>query len=387
MTPDPQSTLQLAFKHLDAFGMQGIGLFKRVRVLAQIDHQHKRIQPPRERFVIEQGEEGIHEFENFVFRWFDLKMGDAVAFVQSISAQVQHVVQTEGHYRIEGIGTIRKDDEGAFEFVEEPGIFGQTADFFGLQAVEYNVGESVKPSLEKKKEAVAQSVRANTTVVEPVCPRKKFPMGWLIFFLLLLVGAGAVWNWQVEVKEMLTKAGFIQQDRPTSSTPAKDQKREDSLRAESIARAKLITDSLTILENHLKDSMAALASTQPHQKPATQSRIPDTAPKHSPSEPKAKLPSVSVDMALNDGKYGVRPENGHYYLVISSNEDGAEAAATASGIPGSKVLVPYFQKGFYKLSVFESTSKQQVIDQMVKLKAKYPKSWIFWPGMPIYQEQ
>ncbi|MBP8073196.1 MAG: hypothetical protein KAY96_00425, partial [Bacteroidia bacterium] len=72
-----------------------------------------------------------------------------------------------------------------------------------------------------------------------------------------------------------------------------------------------------------------------------------------------------------------------YYLIISSFENGAEAAEIAKGIPGAKVLVPHYQKGFYKVAVFEANSKSQVISKMVGYKDKYPKSWIFWPGMPV----
>jgi DedD protein len=83
------------------------------------------------------------------------------------------------------------------------------------------------------------------------------------------------------------------------------------------------------------------------------------------------------------GKYGVRPDNGRYYLVVSSTQNGEEAEQTAKAIAGAKVLAPYSEPGYYKVSVFESKSKDQVIDKMVALKTQYSKSWIFWLGMPV----
>lgn len=421
MNLDPHSALQLAFRHLDGFSVPSLGTFKRVRVMAQIDHQKKRILPPQERFVLEPGEDQLSGFEDFLFRWYNIKIDAAKEFALKIGSHLQDALQSHGQVRIDGVGLLRRDEAGEVDFVAEDGVFGQTTDFFGLQAVDYTVGESAKPSLEKKKEAAKESALANTTVVEPVKPRRKFPIGWVLFLLIIFIGAGAAWKWQAELKVVLEGYGILKsggKDDPTDGEKTKLLKaREDSL-----AHARALQDSLAAMAARRLDSLKLLAENgkpkvqpkvqpkpepkvqpkpepkvqpnpEPKVQPKPESKVqpkpepkpePKVQPKPEPKvQPKPEPKSAGVGMALNDGKHGVRPVNGHFYLVVSSYENGAEAAETAKGIAGAKVLVPYYQQGFYKIAVFESTSKSQVISKMVSLKDKYPKSWIFWPGMPV----
>ena len=61
----------------------------------------------------------------------------------------------------------------------------------------------------------------------------------------------------------------------------------------------------------------------------------------------------------SSGKYGSYAVQGRYYLIISANRDGAEAAEKARQF-GGKVIRPR-GRGFHKVSVFSSTNKEEVI--------------------------
>ncbi len=394
MNLDPQNALNLAFKNLDGFSIPDVGTFKRVRVPAQIDHQKKRILPPQERFVLEAGEELRTDFEDFLFRFYNIKINEAEELAVEVGKYLQDALRSHGPVRVDGVGTLRKDPTGEIEFVPEDGVLGQAADFFGLQSVEYTFTEGVKATVEKKKEAAKESVLANTTVVEPVAVRRKFPLGWVFFLLILIIGGGAAWKWQAELKVKLREYGLIKQapevvvpNDPSASIDFLTAEEKDAMakiKADSIAYAQAMEDSAAAQAARRQDSLKALAdaaSTNPKVEPKVEPKV---TPKVEPKVTPKTIPATNDgSMALNDGKYGERPVNGHYYLIISSFENGAEAAEIAKSISGAKVLVPYYQKGFYKVAVFEANSKSQVISKMVGYKDKYPKSWIFWPGMPV----
>jgi hypothetical protein len=403
MNLDPQNALNLAFKNLDGFSIPDLGTFKRVRVPAQIDHPRKRILPPQEKFVLEFSNELQDEFEDFLFRFYNIKINEAKDLAAEVGHYLHETLAAQGQIRIDGVGTIRRDTSGEIEFAAEEGVFGQSADFFGLQTVDYTFSEGAKATVERKKEAAKESVLANTTVVEPVRQRRKFPMGWVFFFLVLFIGAGAAWKWQVELKLKLQEYGILEKPNtqvdPTVDGGFLSPEEEATLakiKADSLAFAQAMRDSADARERRTQDSLKTIAeANKPLPKPepvVAPKPEPKVTPKPEPKvlpkpEPKVKPipvpPAASGDMALNDGKYGERPVNGHYYLIISSFENGAEAAEIAKGIAGAKVLVPYYQKGFYKVAVFEANSKREVISKMVGYKNKYPKSWIFWLGMPV----
>lgn len=416
MSVDPHTALLAAFRHLDEFSVPGVGTFRRVRQGAQIDHVRKRIQPPQENFVIEGGETHIRNLEEFLGRALGLEVPDRYEAVNAIAAHITDQLAQSGTLKVEGSGLLRRDESGDLQFQAEEGILGQMGNFFGLQVVDYAIGEATKPNLDKKKEAARESVLANTTIVEPVRPRRRFPVGWLTLFILVGIGAAVLWNWQEPVRELFVKVGIMGDVSldPTADSLAAAQR--STFLADSLQRERDKRDSIAQAEQRIQDSLAILAANnggrspkpgpkvtpkpEPKVSPKPEPKVtpkpePKVTPKPEPKvtpklepkvtpKPQPKVePAAKGDMALNDLKFGVRPSAGTYYLVINSYQDGAAAAESAKGIAGSKVLVPYYQVGYYKVSVFESSSKSKVIDKMVSLKDRYPKSWIFWSGMPV----
>jgi hypothetical protein len=392
MSPDPQSALQVAFRQLDNFSVPGVGTFTRSRVGAQMDHQKKRILPPHERFVLEQGDGHQAPLEDLLGRWFGISATEAKDLSHRTGTYIQEGVKSRSQFKLDGVGTFRQADDG-LEFTAEDGLLAQTHDFFGLQTVDYTMGVAEKPSQEKKAEVAKESALANRTVVEPPKPRRKFPTGWVVVLILLLLGAGAAWNWQAELKGVLTDWGVMKDEGAVTDTTG-----TAKAIADSMARATAIRDSLdAAVEARRQDSLAAIADSggkkpkgkdkpKPVAKAQPKTPTPKSTPKVNPKPTPKTGTNANTGNTFNDLKHGVRPQAGHYYLVVSSNEIPEEAVEAAKTI-GAKVLVPYYQQGYYKVSVFESTSKGQVISKMVSLKDKYPKSWIFWPGMPMRERE
>ncbi|MFM2376678.1 MAG: hypothetical protein RLZZ165_1775 [Bacteroidota bacterium] len=398
MNLDPESALQLAFQHLDSFSVEGVGTFQRSRMMAQIDHQKKRILPPREIFVLTEGEDMLHRLEDFLFRWYNLRIGDATALAGKVSDFLLDRLNLNPAHRIDGIGTLRRSPLGDIEFQAEEGIIGQAAGMFGLQAIDYTLGETSVPSPEKKEAAVARAT-ADTTIVEAPRPIRKFPMRWAMLLMLLTAGAFSAWKWQVELRNLPVQWGWTQ--KPSSNDPnlAQAEATPEMAIAESLAHGS--SSEASTAQQELQEA-GPIALAKAAEKPGGTDSASIASPEMPPADPKSGTtsaparpmnvhvpesglaPKTNPDNPLaNDLEYGVRPQNGHYYLIVSSNAVPEEAVGNSNSIPGSKVLVPHSPKGYFKVSVFESTSKEQVIARMVSLKSTYPKSWIFWPGMPI----
>ncbi|MFN8395443.1 MAG: hypothetical protein U0176_12435 [Bacteroidia bacterium] len=385
MSVDPHTALLAAFRHLDEFSVPGVGTFRRVRQGAQIDHVRKRIQPPQENFVVEGGETHIRNLEEFLGRALGLEVPDRYEAVNAIAAHITDQLSYSGTLRVDGSGTLRRDDAGELLFQPEEGVLGQLGDFFGLQTVEYTIGEATKPNLDKKKEAARESVLANTTVVEPVRNRRRFPVGWLTLFILVGIGAATLWNWQGQVRHMFVTAGIMDDVSLDPKADSIAAEARSAFLADSLQRERDKRDSIVQAEQRIQDSLAHLAASNgghsikdnPKPDPRIASKVepkvePKVAPKVEPKvtpkvepkvtpkvepkvtpkvepkvtpklepkvtpkvEPKIKPkadPAPSDNMALNDLKFGGRPSAGTYYLVINSYQDGATAAETAKRV-------------------------------------------------------
>jgi hypothetical protein len=406
MQPDSQQSFQLAFRHLSTFSVAGIGTFVRKRVAAQVDHQSKRILPPQDRFLLEPGETQVAKLEEFYTRHFQLAPEQGRDLAAQVATWVAERLTDAGQVQIDGYGRLRKDEGTAPEFLPEDSIFGQTNDLFGLQAVDYTVGESAKPSLEKKKAAAQTSSLANQTVVEPVRNRRKFPFGWLMLLLILGVGSAAAWHWQDDLKVTLQNAGILKKEIASTQEPEPPIKKElvlsDSLEA---IRKAMLEDSLAQLQTVYEDSLRKADSVriameqakpvvkpEPAVKPVPKPVVkPEPAVKPVPKpvakpepvvkpQPQPVVKPVPTPVASNGKSVGVPAQRGIFYLIVSSATDPAEAQAIAGRTQGSKILAPS-TSGMHKISVFESAKKSDVIAKMVEYKARYSKSWIFWLGM------
>lgn len=345
MQIDPQHSLQLAFQHLDAFGIPGVGTFRRAYYSAVIDHQKKKIMPPGEKFVFEKKVTQVAQLEDFFFRFHDLSIGRAKELVNEVAEFIQTETQKAGKLLLPGVGELR--GAGGIDFNLLPATDGAPSDaYFGLLPLNYTLGDTKQPTREEKTAAAAAGVAANTTVVEPA-PRKRKRRPWLIVLLLvLLLGSTAGMIWQDEFVGILEKIGLVASSSGTDST--------------GIAA----TDGADSTSTQPGDSSALAATDGNDMEPA----IVD------PVRP------ADRDRPDPDGKqYGSYAASGQYYLIIHAGYDGAEANRIARNA-GGKVLRPR-GRGFYKVSAYNNADKMKVIEKMVALKSKYSTSWIYWRGM------
>lgn len=442
MQLDPKKSLLLAFKHLDQFSIPALGTFRRSRMAAKIDHQSKKILPPMEVFVLDSGEAEPTALEDFFFRFYNLKINQAKELMAKVSDFVSEELKTNGLIYFEGIGKLKGSSEDNVAFEAEEGVFGQTSDFFGLQAIDYNIGAAEKPNLEKKSSVARESALANQVVVEPAPPpvkRRKFPVGLFLFLLVILGLSGAAFVWQDQLTEAINGFAFgkgkeigpeittteHKSEGPENGLALVDSagkvgetlgvngsdsaanqealKGSDGDLAEKEALAaklekEIAAETEKVKAKQLADAKAKeiadanakkIADAKAKQlADAEVKRIADAKAKQL-AEAKAKQLAAEKTKAeatknnvTDNGNYGQSAQSGRYYLVISTTPNGADAEAAAKAITASgatpKALKSY---GRYKVSAFDSPDKAKVIAKMVEWKNKYSKSWIYWVGM------
>ena len=436
MQLDPKKSLLLAFKHLDQFSIPALGTFRRSRIAAKIDHQSKKILPPQEVFVLESGEGQSAALQDFFFRFYNLKINQAKELMEKVSAFVATELETKGLIYLEGIGKLKGSSEENVAFEAEDSVFGQTSDFFGLQAVDYTVGAADKPNLEKKQAVARQSALANQVVVEPAPPpvkRRKFPVGLFAFLFLLLIASGAAFIWQDQLTEAIKGFGIggggseiasnggaphvdtdhvmVDSADGNKSGTSEDGNEDANSKIDGDFSEKSAKELAETLKKGLAEEKAKKLADEKAKKLADEKakkladakakkladakakkladakakKLADAKAKKLADAKAKKLADAktkSKTSTSDNAKYGQSAQRGRYYLVVSSTPNGADAEAAAKAISASgstpKALRSY---GKYKVSAYDNTDKSKVIAKMVAWKKKYSKSWIYWVGM------
>jgi hypothetical protein len=339
MSIDPKHSLQLAFQHLDAFSVPGVGTFKRTYFGAVIDHRQKKIMPPAERFVLQKGDSFQEKLVDFYFRHLDLKIDRARELAIEVGNFVIEELKKAGRLLLPGWGELRKAEGDAIDFVHEPGSMGSADHFFGLQPVGYTLGEAAVANDGKKEAAALAGQERNITRVESPPPprRKRKGRGWIVLILLLLLlGSGAGIIWPDRFMKILHDIGLMKDDNgPIASKDPKPP---------------VLKDTTTV-----KDMEPVLV------------------------DPTGK----NRDSGDRPGEYAVP---GTYYLIVSATLSGDDARKIRSrfrtGGVQPTIIKTRSSGGYYKIAVFHSTDKDKVIEKMVDWKDKFPdKSWIYWAGM------
>jgi hypothetical protein len=388
MVLDPRQSLQLAFAHLDAFSVPGIGTFRRARYSAVLDHQAGTIQPPGERFVLEKGEGMVDRLEDFYFRHMHLSIGKAGELVKSVADYLVQELQKGGTVGVPGIGQIQRSGASGFVLVPEAGLRAHSEKFFGLAPIAYTLNSSSAVTQVEKVDAAKRESALRSAPVEPAPKpvRKRRSMRGVVVVLLLLVmaasGAGIVW--QDEFQGWLKQVGWVGNTAtdtllpPDPKTAVVDLNQMDTSDAapEPIAQVEP------------KDE----AQTAPITEPATEPKVvpqPKVEPKPAPvqvmAEPNPAPDTEVASLAEFDG-VGEHAEPNTYYLVVGARKDATSAKEIANKISLSgikaRVLVPRQAGPHYKIFAYADRDKSKVIAKMVAWKDKFPeKSWIFWTGM------
>jgi hypothetical protein len=356
---DPKNALSEAFQRLDAFFIEGIGTFRKVKDSARLDQG--KVYPPAARMVLESGNHsGAVALHEPIRNWFNLDEVAAKGIVQKIAAWIRVTLQRSGKFNIPQIGEIVTDKDGNLR-LETPKI---SSSFFGLTETDITLPKLtlpvlnppivtppvIAPLVEKVKEAEKPAVekvkppRVEKPVLEHiVMPRKKrraFPVLLMLFLVLLIGGGVAGYIFREEIKTKLTEWGVI--GSKTDTLVASN----DSVR---------IADSLESVR--LADSV-----------------------RHA-----AELDSIAAKIKKNDGAlsqdFAASPAPGMNYLVIACVKDRTIAERSVNEMRTAGIDVTVLEKeyegGFYKITTFTAANRNKVISEMVRYKDKYPESWIY----------
>ena len=361
MQIDPQHSLQLAFQHLEAFSLPGVGTFKRSYFAAFVDHAQKKIIPPGERFVLEKGDSQLGQLEDFYFRYLDLSINRAKELVSEVSKFVLAEIKEVGRLVLPGWGELSSGESDKVEFAHLDELEGTADAFFGLQPVSFSLGDLVATDEKSRTAAAIASVDSNTTRVEPLPPpkRKRSRRPLLILLLiLLLIGSGAGMIWKAEFMGFLDKIGVVNNQGNGSL-------------------AKI--DS--VIPKDTAGTMPVVVDTAEHRTPLSLADSVETVEAKSVEVKEDVVAKPLKDKGLKPGVYA---QKGNYYLVVAAAGSGDEAKTLQRKFRknGAKPqIIASRGRGLYKISVFHSKDKMQVINKMVEWKNTFSKSWIYWPGM------
>ena len=384
MTHDPRQSFELAFRHLDAFSLPGIGTFRRLRFSAVVDHQAGKINPPGERFVLEKGEGLVDRLVDFYFRFHTLSIGNAKALCDSVAAHIRAELEAGRMIQVAGIGTLSKSELSGYVLdasSDQVSAFAGSG-HFGLAALNFNLNQHGASELNAKEEAAKRYAELKANRVEaapkPIRGHKRkggvFRGVMVALLLLIMVGSAAGIVWQEKFQGWMQQMGWMSgPENPIGSDtlPApKDSQAVVTLPQDTIDAALARNGKPTGKVKAKKDLEPQLVGTQVDRK----------------KEPEKEKPSGSSPSLADWGSLGEQAVDGKFYLVVGARKDaeGAREIAgkiTALGIK-AKVLVPRIEGPHYKVIVYQDHSKAKVIAKMVEWKNKFPeKSWIFWVGM------
>lgn len=390
MVLDPKQSLQLAFAHLDAFSVPGVGTFRRARYSAVMDHQAGTIQPPGERFILEKGEALVERLQDFFFRYLHISIGKAGELVQAVASFLQAELQKGGSVAVPGIGQIQRSGASSFVLVPEAGLHAHSEKFFGLAPVAYTLNTAAGITQVEKAEAARRETALRSTPVQPapkpVRKRRSYRGVVVVFLLLVMAISGAGMIWQDEFQGWLKQAGWL------ASTPSDTLLPPDPNKSVVDLSKIDTTDSeqpLAKVEPKVKPEPKPNTKVKPEPKPKVEPR-PKPAPKPKAEVqprpvPTPKVQETDVSLADFDGQ-GEHAAEGKFYLVVGARKDAATAKEIAAKITKTgiqaRILVPRQPGPHFKVFVYSDRSKAKVIEKMVAWKDKFPeKSWIFWMGM------
>lgn len=395
METKPQETLELAFRHLDTFSVPGFGTFKRKYFPARVDTASKQVFPPSEEFVMEPGDEFVAILENFFFRFYKIKIDEAKDMVTRLRGHVVHELKTSGKLLVDGYGELRMSNGKEFSFTAKPGDVGAASQFFGLAPLDFTLGDAAaKPKakeVEKEKKvptpavivpeqepprSVAAAVSAQGAKAQKPKEERSRAGLWAFLFLLLAVGATAGIVYRAELGSGIQQLGWFSGSDEDPENPVVDSLADDSSAHNGETLADAVGHDSTDEANIGEDQEDPIGEEVVEDDPIADGPVAEEPVFEEPVvEDVVEEPVVAFDETV-----GSRPSDGQYYLIVKSSKDPDDAKSIARNI-GGKILRPRYSGNYYRISVFNSPNKSNVIQKMVDLKSKFGKSWIYWNGM------
>jgi hypothetical protein len=361
MNQEQRDKLLLAFGQLERFSVPGIGTFRKERVASRVDGLNKRVMPPAERFVLEPGEHHISALTEFLFRHLQINHGAAEALVRELGNALRNEAEREGQADLPGVGVLSRDRLYGFQLQAND---LEVPELFGLGEIKFKAQQAAerKATASEKQKVIVDHIEQNTVRVEPAPPpvrRRRSPMPWIIVLLLIVLVSAGVIFWP-QIQEKMVAWGILKDTRQIASV--------DTLKDTHPADTNVQTMPV--------DTLPTSQLEEPKQIENPVAENPTVT--HTPSEKPIK-PSPPVTNDVDDNT--VPAVRGMHYLVVSSSFDKQGALNISKGLNRKKYSVKVIRPsrdGFYRVTVFASKDKAQVIQKMVEWKNDFQgKSYIF----------
>lgn len=437
MEIDLRKSLEMAFGHLNRFSVPGIGTFKKSYHRSEIDHRDKMVLPPQEMFELTKegarldASKEIEILVNFFFQQFKTTLEIARDAVRDLGDLIREEISSYDSYVILGIGEIRQNEVGEIVLLPQKDREQTTGnDFFGLAPVKYTLGmagNSVPPPPVKEKKAEPEKAEEpirltkepkTSTVSEkaaqpPVVPIVQNPAP------------------EKKAKPVSGKPEKVAESTPvpppakTSETPPdpenptpepkKKRKVWKILLALTLIWGLIFAciwfrSELMDFGQGLFDKGSSEVITDADTDSGTDADVDtdlgtDTDPGTDTDTDLGTDTDIDLDTDTDvdttvdtdtdtdtdfssdidfEGEFGEAPVPGQHYLIVGSSKNGRFAEKDArkyqKGAYKGKAVAPRMNGGFYKVSIYNSTDKMEVIQKMVEWKDTFKEgTWIYSP--------
>ena len=379
MNIDLTTILAQALQEVETFSIPRVGTFTRDKKSAVIDHVKGKVLPPEEKIYIDKGESHTAELEKFVSRKYKLEPAETREIVSKISWLVMGELEIQKKFEIPSIGVIVRDIQGGLIFQPSEEHLGKS---FGLEPVslsktgqkDQSPSKDQTPPIEKKSGIPEPLKTEHNKIYAELPPVKK-------------EGATPIRKDQENEKEVVReKEKAAHREAVVSDL---NNQNEAVKKPGKIAWGWIIVVALLLLLvfggfylredignwfaglQWFKSDPVVIVDTKPA-KDTTQAVIPVN-----PELADKKNKNVNSGTPM----VGTDAVRGHHYLVVNCYKNPANSTVFAAQLSakGYKpvLLNPTISGGFYKLVVFESPTRSEVINKMIESKQGLDYTWIY----------
>ncbi len=413
-TPTMRATIDLYIKsvlqEVDSLALPGVGTLRKVVTPARIDEGSGRIYPPQVELRFESKVDKTVLISDQLVDFLHMPREESQAVEIEIVRGLKNHFRQEGSYRLQGVGTLRQNDDGAITFLQESSHWNDLAgDFFGLLPVGLPHDSplpSERPHTENQlpmKQFSAQPTRRNRGI------------GWktaLLILLLPTLGALLASDWLVMRRSSLgskAKIAFAPaEEAPSLNTGLSDEIstilvpediQESATRSLDSVATPAASDAAEIVEeNPAAEESSSLATSEPATNTDVNSAVEEDAELEAEDEQLTHLNDLQSDQGLSSTfkaqarlaspeqrSRGMEEAEIHYLIVASfSQEKGANQRAEELREKGYNTAILVSPKGesvTYRVAIFRSNNRAQVEAYVKEIKGRgFNAPWIFSLG-------
>ncbi|GIV23218.1 MAG: hypothetical protein KatS3mg025_0877 [Bacteroidia bacterium] len=361
---DFQLYMGLLAAELPRFSVPGIGSFTWHVERAHVDPKSGTVTPPHPALKYEPGHKYLAETIAFLRDYFSLSEKEAEALLREVGRLTAAYLRAAPEMdlwrlgklkRMGGLYKVELHEEAPIPFVMDLAEISLRA---GASPV-VTLAQSPTALSEAPKKHIETSPRAQPieTPSPTVPPQPRSSRRWLPIVLgtvAVIVVMGAI-TYVITRKRTPPQPVEINLSTKSASTPAPKAEPPKSSKEASTAKP-------------------TPAETSPAQTPSTAKPSAPQAPIASPKP--SSPPEVAPKSPSKEVKTSSQPR---YYVIVGAYPSRSEAEAKATAFPGYTVeYLPHPSKaGWFRVSIFSSTNRQQAEAFLRKIKSEVPDAWVY----------